>query len=184
MSARVTRAIICWLGVVVCLLALAGVAGAAPAAAPACRSMPHAAGSDRTTITSPLPNQSVSSPFTIRGMYDGSFEGVVPINILNASGHLIMSANTMNEGSVLAPYSRKVTFSVSAPTPACIVVYRENASGGPNKRLVQIPVTLMPPATTLPETGETGSNLLLLAGVAALLGVGGLLIYQRGKRAP
>jgi LPXTG-motif cell wall-anchored protein len=186
MSARVTRAIICWLGAAACLLALAGTVGAAPAAVPAaasaCRSMPHAAGSDVTTITSPLPNQSVSSPFTIRGTYDHSFEGVVPINILDASGHVLMSVNAMNEGQVVAPYSRRVTFSVSAPTPACIVVYREHPSGAPNTRLAQIPVTLMPPASTLPDTGEAGSNLLLLAGVAVLLGAGGMMIYRRGKR--
>jgi hypothetical protein len=50
----------------------------------------------------------------------------------------------------LSPYATSVEVSVSAPTPACVVVYRENLSGigEPLVPLVQVPVTLAPSAAT------------------------------------
>jgi len=77
-------------------------------AASACSAQP--ANADGTTITSPTPDQVVTSPFTIQGMYFGSFEGVVPIQLLDENGTEILRVNAMNECCVLAAYQRQVTF--------------------------------------------------------------------------
>ncbi|GAC1542285.1 MAG: hypothetical protein NVS2B7_15350 [Herpetosiphon sp.] len=151
----------------------------APAGAATCPAQPRAVAPDHTTINSPHPGAVLTSPFTISGIYDHSFEGVVPISILDSAGHLLINAQTMNEGFALAPYQRTVTFNVAAPTAACIVVYREQPRGGPNVPLARIPVTLSP-VTRLPATGPSNPISGLLAVGAALLACG--LIVQRRHR--
>jgi hypothetical protein len=104
--------------------------------------------SNGTTIATPLPHATVTSPVTVSGTYFGSFEGVVPIQIMRADGSVLAEQNANNECCTLSPYSTGISFSVSAPTPACVVVYRENLSGmgDPLTPLVQVPVTLAPSA--------------------------------------
>jgi len=142
-------------------------------AAPACPAQPSNA--DGTTIASPAPDQLVTSPVTVRGDYFGSFEGVVPIQILDASGAVLRADQAMNECCKLAPYERKVTFNVTAQTPACIVVYRESGADGSLTPLAQVPVTLSP-AAQLPGTGAETSPVALLFGVALALTLGGMLL--------
>jgi LPXTG-motif cell wall-anchored protein len=148
-------------------------------AAPACPAQPSNA--DGTTIASPAPDQQVTSPVTVRGDYFGSFEGVVPIQILDANGAVLRADQAMNECCKLAPYERKVTFNVMVQTPACIVVYRESGADGSLTMLAQVPVTLLP-AAQLPGTGaETSPVALLLGGALALL-LGGILLRRRHMR--
>lgn len=154
---------------VVVMLAFLLLATPSTYAAAACPSQPMNA--DGTSITSPAPNAVVTSPFTIKGNYYGSFEGVVPIRILDASGNAFIEANTMNECCVLARYSSKVSFTVGGSKPACIVVYRESGKDGSLTPLAQIPVTLSPVAG-LPNTGETPLWLALLALAATILAAG------------
>lgn len=143
-------------------------------AAPACPAQPSNA--DGTTIASPAPDQAVTSPLTVKGNYFGSFEGVVPIQIVDANGAVIAKENAKNECCVLSPYQQQVKFSVSAATPACVVVYRESGADGSLTMLAQVPVTLAPP-TRLPGTGESPAPALpvLVAIAVALLGAGALL---------
>jgi hypothetical protein len=150
------------IAIVVGLLAL--MAGSA-SAAPACPAQPTNA--DGTTIDSPTPDQVVASPFTVKGMYFGSFEGVVPIQILDANGAVILKANAMNECCKLAPYQRKITFTVSAATPACVVVYRESGKDESLTPLAQVPITLSPVAG-MPGTGSASMQPLVLLLVVAL----------------
>src|SRR5687767_10605178 len=58
-------------GILIVLLLFTVVSTSAASACPA-----QPANADGTTITSPTPDQVVTSPFTIQGMYFGSFEGV------------------------------------------------------------------------------------------------------------
>ena len=148
-------------------------------AASACTAQPTNA--DGTTITSPAPDQVVTSPFTVQGMYYGSFEGVVPIQILDASGAEILRVNAMNECCILSPYQQQITFSVSAPTPACLVVSRENGKDASLTPLAQIPITLAPVAG-LPGTGDAPLlSLPLLLLVALTLVSCGLLLRRRTR---
>jgi LPXTG-motif cell wall-anchored protein len=147
---------------------------ATSAATAACKSQPT--NPDGWTITSPAPGAAVTSPFTIKGMVPGVFEGIVPIRILDASGNVLIDAGT-NTGQccIPVPYESTVTFSVSAPTPACIVVYRYDASGLTGDiPQVQIPVILSP-AGILPDTGSSSILLPLLSLALALVGIGMLL---------
>jgi hypothetical protein len=162
------------LGLLVGLLLLTA---ASTFAAPACPAQPT--NPDGTTITAPAPDQVVPSTFTIKGMYFGSFEGVVPIQILDAGGAVLLTANAMNECCILAPYERQVTVSVSAPTPACIVVYRESGADGSLTPLAQIPVTLSPVAE-LPPTGAAPMlPLPRVLVIAVALVSGGVLLRRR-----
>jgi LPXTG-motif cell wall-anchored protein len=112
-------------------------------------------------------------------MYFGSFEGVVPIQLLDASGTEILRVNAMNECCVLAAYQRQITFTVSAPTPACLVVSRESGADGSLTPLAQIPLTLSP-AAGMPGTGDAQMpSLLLLLLVALILVSGGILLRRR-----
>ncbi len=142
-------------------------------AQPACPAQPSNA--DGTTITSPAADQAVTSPVTVKGAYFGSFEGVVPIRILGANGAVLVEASANNECCVLSPYERKISFSVSAPTPACVVVYRESGADGSLTMLAQVPVTLTPGAGLPPTGAGAASPLLLLALAALALAAGGLL---------
>lgn len=151
---------------------------AAPVSAAACTAQPTNA--DGTTIVSPTPGQVVTSPFTIQGQYYGSFEGVVPIRVLDADGNAFINASTMNECCVLAPYESTVTFSVAGTKEACIVVYRESGADGSLTPLAQIPVTLSTVAS-LPDTGGESQVTLVLVGALVLLAAG--LIVRRGRSA-
>ncbi len=163
------------IGILVGLLALTV---ASTSAASACVAQPT--NPDGTTITSPTPDQVVTSPFTVQGVYFGSFEGVVPIQILDASGTEILRVNAMNECCVLSPYQKQVTFNVSAPTPACIVVSRESGKDNSLTPLVQVPVTLSP-GPGMPGTGDAPTPLPLLLMVALALVSGGLLLRRRTR---
>ena len=146
-------------------------------AAPACTAQPT--NPDGTTITSPTPDQVVTSPFTIKGEYFGSFEGVVPIHILDANGTVIVNVNAMNECCKLAPYEQTITFSVSAPTPACLVVYRESGADASLTPLAQIPISLSPVAQ-MPYTGAaTTLPMTLVIGIALTLVSAGILLRRR-----
>jgi len=147
------------------------------AAAAACAAQP--ANADGTTITSPTPNQSVSSPFTVRGQYFGSFEGVVPIQVLDSAGNALVETQANNECCVLAPYETQVTVRVSAPTEACIVVFRESGATGALTPLAQVPVTLLPAG--LPGTGAA-TVLPRLLGLACLVLAAGLTLRARRLR--
>jgi hypothetical protein len=158
------------------LLGLLLLTVATTSAAPACPAQPT--NPDGTTITSPTADQVVTSPFTIKGMYFGSFEGVVPIQILDANGAVLLKANAMNECCKLADYQRQVTFTVNAATPACLVVYRESGADGSLTPLAQIPITLSPVAG-MPGTGEAPMlSLPLLLLVALTLVSSGLLLRR------
>jgi hypothetical protein len=162
------------IGLLVGLLALLTSSAAAAAACPA-----QPTNSDGTTITNPGPDQVVTSPFTISGQYFGSFEGVVPIHILDAGGGVLLDVNAMNECCKLAPYEREVTFTVQAATPACIVIYRESGADGSLTPLAQVPVTLAP-AMRLPGTGSaTLPPLPLVIVIALALASAGILLRRR-----
>lgn len=135
-----------WLALLVLFVVLAVAAAPTYAVASFCPATPSI--SNGTSIASPAAHATVASPVTVSGTYFGSFEGVVPIRIMGADGSVLAEKNANNECCTLSPYSTDISFSVSAPTPACVVVYAENLSGmgDPLKPLVQVPVTVTPSA--------------------------------------
>jgi hypothetical protein len=146
-------------------------------AQPACPSQPTNA--DGTTITSPTPGQTVTSPVTVKGDYFGSFEGVVPIRILDVNGNVLVEDQAMNECCTLSPYEKQVTVAVSAQTPACVVVYRESGADGSLTPLAQVPIILAP-SPGLPGTAEgVALPLALVLIVAVALLSGGFLLRRR-----
>ncbi len=170
--------IICRLGVLVCLL-LVNVFNV-KAAEPACEAQPvHENG---TTIATPAPNAVVTSPFTLSGMYSSPFEANVPTRILDASGNTLLEPIVTALGSEgLQPYEETIHFNVSAPTPACIVVYFEDIAEGGLTPLVQVPVTLAP-STTLPGTGASADMLPWIMMLVPVLLGGGFVLRKSVNR--
>lgn len=165
---------IVWLGLLIIVLTLATQSAYAQ---PACPNQPT--NPDGTTITSPTPDQVVTSPFTIQGAYFGSFEGVVPIRILAADGTVLLETNAMNECCILSPYERQVSVPVRASTPACVVVYRESGADGSLTPLAQVPITLTPAPGSLPGTGSRAAvPAVLVLAVALALISGGIWMRQ------
>lgn len=158
------------------LLVLFALATGSAYAQPACPSQPT--NPDGTTIASPTPDQAVTSPFTVKGDYFGSFEGVVPIRVLDGGGAVLLEGQAMNECCTLAPYETALTVKVAAPTPACVVVYRESGADGSLTPLAQVPITLAP-SPGLPGTSGGAALALALALIAALALVGGGLLRWR-----
>jgi hypothetical protein len=156
------------------LAALLALMTARAHAQPACPSQP--ANPDGTTITSPVPGQNVTSPVTVKGDYFGSFEGVVPIRILDANGAVLVEDQAINECCTLAPYEKQVTVVVRAQTPACIVVYRESGADGSLTPLAQVPIILTP-SPGVPSTAEGATfPLALVLIVSMALVSGGFLL--------
>jgi Immunoglobulin-like domain of bacterial spore germination len=145
-------------------------------AQPACPSQP--ANPDGTTITSPTPDQVVTSPLTVQGNYFGSFEGVVPIRVLDANGAVLVEDQAMNECCILAPYERQVTIKVSAPTSACVVVYRESGADGSLTPLAQVPVTIAPGPGLPGTSGSSAFPAVLALMIALTLVIGGGLLRR------
>jgi LPXTG-motif cell wall-anchored protein len=169
--------ILYYLGLLVGLLLL--VVSPAHAVTEACPSQPTDPSGSR--ITSPAPGATVASPVLIAGVHTRTFEANVPIQILDAAGNVIVSTfTTAFGGDPPTQFETTVTFNVSAPTLACIVVYSEVAPEPngllpfPGVPLVQIPVTLSP-VGMLPDTGAS-STLFPLLGLALALLFGGALV--------
>ena len=71
---------------------------------------------------------------------------------------------------------------MGAPTPACVVVYRESGADGSLTPLAQIPVTLSP-VPGIPGTGAPGVLSLPLLDLAALVLLSmGVLLRRRTIR--
>jgi hypothetical protein len=165
------------LGLLVCLMLLAAVPTYADGAF--CPAKP--AIENGTTIATPAANATVTSPFTVSGNYFGSFEGVVPIQVLAEDGTVLVNTNAMNECCTLSPYSKEISFSVSQPTPACVVVFAESGETGALTPLVQVPVTLSPNGT-LPGTGAASNMATMLLVLVPGLLVGGAALRMLGHR--
>jgi hypothetical protein len=133
-----------------------------------------------TTIATPAANATVSSPFTVSGNYFGSFEGVVPIQVLDEDGNVLVDTTAGNECCTLSPYSKEISFNVSEPTQACVVVYAENVAEGGLIPLVQVPVTLSPNGT-LPGTGASDSTMGWMLLLVPVLLVGGFALHLRSR---
>lgn len=161
----------------VLLLGLFALATKDVAAQAACPSQP--ANAEGTTIASPAPDQEVGTSFEVSGDYFGSFEGVVPIRVLDAYGTALFEGSAMNECCTLSPYATTVTVSVAAPTPACVVVYSESGEDGSLTPLVQVPVTIVPTPGSLPYTGAGAGVPVALACLLALAMAGAGLYLRR-----
>lgn len=140
---------------------------------------PQPANPDGTTIASPAPGQAVTNPFTVKGVYNGLFEGVLPIRLLDAGGTLLLETQAYHECCKLAPYEMAISYRAGAATDACLVVYRESGADGSLTSLAQVPIRLGPAG--LPGMGGAVALPLPLLTAGLLLAAVGLLVWWKAS---
>jgi hypothetical protein len=98
-------------------------------------------------VTSPLPGQTVSAPFTIRGVAD-VFEAALNYRVLDAAGRTLSSGSSSascGTGCVGAFSFEVPELGVSRPQAGTLVVFDSDPSGIPSKTVVvRVPVRLSP----------------------------------------
>ena len=160
------------------LTALSAPTTAAQQVAELCQPYPFTVDPDDPSIivTSPARGDSVTtppsvtSPLTVTGQAR-TFEANVQFALFDASGSEIASSfTTAAEGGVLSPFTGTISFSVSAPTEACLWVFEESAETGEPVNVVQIALTLQPalPSTGIAGGGTSSVSVWLIGGLAAL----------------
>jgi hypothetical protein len=102
-------------------------------------------------VTSPKPNQCVTSSLTVQGKATGSwfFEATFPISLVDTEGNQLATSKATAKGEwttpKLVPFEGKLDFTVTKATKAKLVLQNDNPSGLPeNAKKKEIPVTLMP----------------------------------------
>ena len=98
-------------------------------------------------IQSPGNGATLSSPLIVTGRAR-VFEATVSLRLLDADGAVLTETFTMaaEAGPALAPFTGAVPFAVAAATPACLQVFETSARDGSQRNVVQIGLTLLPPA--------------------------------------
>lgn len=99
------------------------------------------------TISSPLPNQTISSPLTIIGIAPGNwfFEGSAPIKLIDEKGKTVATGNIQANGDWMTSnpvnFSGSLTFKKPNTIKGNLVLAKDNPSGRPeNNQEVSIPV--------------------------------------------
>jgi len=105
---------------------------------------------DLIQITSPLPNQKISSPLVIKGKARGGwfFEASFPVFVTNWDGLIIGEGYAQADGdwmtSEFVPYTATITFSTASITPynrGTLILKKDNPSGMPeNDDALEIPI--------------------------------------------
>jgi hypothetical protein len=139
-------------------------------------------------VDTPTDGDRITSPVTISGRAR-VFEANVSITIFDANGNeLVETFTTAAEaGPVLAPYSAQVAFTTTTEQKGCVRVFEASAQDGRPTNVVQVEVTLAPPGTRPPTTGDaglgndrSGDNLALYAaGALLVLGAAALALKRR-----
>lgn len=103
--------------------------------------------SDNITVTSPRPNQVVSSPLNISGQARGTwfFEATAPVGLIDANGNNLATGFITAQGDWMTVNFVPFTGTLSFPSPATnngqLILERSNPSGLPeNDEQITIPV--------------------------------------------
>ncbi len=106
---------------------------------------------DQIRLDSPRPNQELHSPLSLSGEAVGTwyFEATFPVKLVDKNGNVIAqkyataTEEWMTEAFV--PFKGELSFSVSEPVEADLILVRDNPSGLPEyDDELRVPVMLMP----------------------------------------
>jgi Immunoglobulin-like domain of bacterial spore germination len=110
----------------------------------ACQPNPDPATVAQVVVSQPDGYTEVTSPLTVSGTIN-AFEATFQISIKDASGSdLATLTGHSHQGQTLSPFSERVAFTVSTPTPACLWVFQFSAKDGSPRMIQQVPITLTP----------------------------------------
>lgn len=111
---------------------------------------------DLITVTTPLPNASVTSPLSISGEARGTwyFEASFPVKLYDANGKLLgsVAAQTINDWMTenYVPFTALLSFKTPSTATGTLVLEKDNPSGlTENANELVIPVTFRIATTTL-----------------------------------
>jgi hypothetical protein len=93
-------------------------------------------------IAAPQPNAMVQSPLTVSGDAN-PFEGAFSVTVFDANGQQV-AAGDFNKSNLQLAFSVTLTFSVTAPTPACVWYHERSGNDGSPINITQVPVLLQP----------------------------------------
>jgi hypothetical protein len=184
----VIAAFVCALGV----LSTSGPASTAAQSAGVCPDNPDPpdAADPSVVVDTPEDGDRITSPVTVSGRAR-VFEANVSITVFDAAGNVLVETFTTaaEAGPVLAPYSASVAFTTTVEQPGCVRVFEASAQDGRPTNVVQVEVTLAPPGTRPPSTGDAGLGregggedlALYAAGALLLIGAAALALSRRAS---
>jgi hypothetical protein len=102
-------------------------------------------------VTSPSPNQKITSPLAIEGQAKGSwyFEAVAPVKLLDDKGNVLASGQIQAQGDWMTSdyvlFKAQLIYSYNATTSGTLLFQNDNPSGLPqNAKEFSVPVRLVP----------------------------------------
>ncbi len=117
-------------------------------------------------ITTPQPNDIISSPLTIKGEARGSwfFEAVFPVKLLDGNGNIIASGPAQAQKDWMTqdfvPFKVVLEFTSSVTQNGTIVFANDNPSGLPqNEKKFEIPIRFIPAETMRIKVYFNNSNM-------------------------
>lgn len=105
---------------------------------------------DVATVTNPVPDARVTSPLAVSGVAPGNwyFENQFPVQIVDAQGQVLAEAPATPRVSWTDPgdkeFDATLTFSVTADTPATLVLQEDMPGEGNTPRETRVPIVLTP----------------------------------------
>jgi len=117
-------------------------------------------------VTSPQPNQTITSPLSIDGKAKGSwyFEAVAPVKLLDDKGNVLASGQIQAQGdwmtSDYVPFKAQLIYSYNATTSGTLLFQNDNPSGLPaNAKEFRLSVQLVPVQMTTVKAYFNNNNL-------------------------
>lgn len=118
--------------------------------------------SDLIKVTSPQPNQSVSSPLSVTGQARGTwfFEASFPVRLIDGNGNTLVQTAAQAQGEWMTenfvPFSTVLNFNQPRTSTGTLVLEKDNPSGLPaNAQELRIPVRF----ETATSTGKLNINI-------------------------
>lgn len=117
-------------------------------------------------VTSPLPNQTITSPLLIEGKAKGGwyFEAVAPVKLLDDKGNVLASGNIQAQGdwmtSNYVPFTGQLTFAYSATSSGTLLLHNDNPSDRRDlDKEFRVPVRLVPTQNMIVKLYFNNNNL-------------------------
>lgn len=127
---------------------------------------PSPVSTELITVSAPLPNQEIKSPFTVEGEARGPWfwEASFPVKVIDKNNKVVAETLGWAQGEWMTNefvgFKAELSFAISEKTEATLVLEKSNASGLPeNAQEIRIPVILLPNGTVTAPPQQTTVSL-------------------------
>jgi hypothetical protein len=115
-----------------------------PTAVSVCQANPSPATAADVIVDQPAAFTQLTTPFVVSGRIN-AYEATFRIDVKDALGReIVAQMGHSQQGQTLSPFSERVSFAVTASTPACLWVFQDSARDGSPTKIAEVPVTLAP----------------------------------------